>query len=93
MNLTSSLLTDTLQLPYSKVYLTHDQLKLIHTDLWALPKIYTYSLQKEPFLHIDGDVFLFHPFDSNLMESELIAQNVEVATELKHINVNGFNVF
>ena len=74
------LLIDTLQLPYSFVHI-HDQLSLIHPDLWALPKIYTYSLQDQPFLHIDGDVFLFKPFDSSLLAGELIAQNVEEATE------------
>ena len=30
------LLIDTLQLPYSQVYPTHDELSLIHPDLWAL---------------------------------------------------------
>ena len=75
------LLIDTLQLPYSLLHLAHDQLTLIHPDLWALPKIYTYSLQEQPFLHIDGDVFLFNPFDSGFLTGELIAQNVEIATE------------
>ena len=75
------LLIDTLQLPYTETHLSHDHLQLIHPDLWALPKLYTYSLQEEPFLHIDGDVFLFNPFNSNLLKSELIAQNIEVATE------------
>ena len=38
------LLSDILQLPYSEVILSHDKLSLIHPDLWAFPKIYTYSL-------------------------------------------------
>ena len=75
------LLVDVLQLPYSEVHLGSNELTLIHPDLWALPKIYTYSLQEQPFLHIDGDVFLFKPFHPALLEGELIAQNVEVATE------------
>jgi len=75
------LLIDTLQLPYTQVNLAHNKLSLIHPDLWALPKIYTYSLQQEPFLHVDGDVFLFKPFNSRLLEGNLIAQNIEVATE------------
>jgi hypothetical protein len=77
----ADLLIDTLQLPYSEIHLTHDNLQLIHPDLWALPKLYTYSLQEQPFLHIDGDVFLFNQFKSNLLNSELIAQNIEIATE------------
>ena len=75
------LLIDTLQLPYTGVNLAHDKLTLIHPDLWALPKIYTYALQEQPFLHIDGDVFLFKPLNSDLLNGALIAQNVEVATE------------
>ena len=75
------LLIDTMQLPYTEAHLSHDKLTLIHPDLWALPKIYTYSLQKQPFLHIDGDVFLFSQFNSDFLKAELIAQNVEVATE------------
>ena len=75
------LLMDVLQLPYADVCLAHDKLSLVHPDLWALPKIFTYSLQEQQFLHIDGDVFLFKPFDSSLLKGELIAQNVEVETE------------
>jgi len=56
------LLIDTLQLPYSKAYLTHDELIPVHPDLWALSKIHTYSLQEQPFLHIDSDAFIFLPF-------------------------------
>ena len=75
------LLIDMLQLPYAELNLAHDGLTLIHPDLWALPKVYTYSLQEQPFLHVDGDVFLFNLFNSDLFKGELIAQNVEVATE------------
>jgi len=77
----AALLIDTLQLPFNSLILVHDQLTLPHPDLWALPKIYTYSLQEKPFLHIDGDVFLFEPLDSGLLDSDLVAQNKEVATE------------
>ena len=75
------LLIDTLHLPYTEVNLAHDELTLLHPDLWALPKIYTYSLQEQPFLHVDGDVFLFSLFNSGFLKGELIAQNVEIATE------------
>jgi len=79
------LLVDMLQLPYTEVCLTHDKLTLIHPDLWALPKIYTYSLQEQPFLHIDGDVFIFKSLEIGLLKGELIAQNVEVATDNYYI--------
>ena len=28
-------------------------------ELWALPKLYTYSKQHEPFLHVDCDFLLY----------------------------------
>jgi len=77
----AKLLIDTLQLPYTEVHTSHNNLKLIDQRLWALPKLFTYSLQEKPFLHIDGDVFLFDKFDENLLQSLLIGQNIEVATD------------
>jgi len=75
------LLIDDLQLPYTDVYCTHDSLLFPHPNVWALPKIYTYRLQEEPFLHVDGDVFLFDCLPESLLNSGLIAQNREIATE------------
>lgn len=74
------LLIDQLQLPYTEVVCTLDHLKAYHKELWALPKIYSYSQQKEPFLHVDGDVFIWKPFETSLMKADLIAQNMEAAT-------------
>jgi hypothetical protein len=76
----AKLLIDVLDLPYDKVNISHNNLHLINKDLWAIPKIFTYSLQEKPFLHIDGDVFIFSPFPETLLEKELIAQNPENAT-------------
>lgn len=55
----ANLLVDELNLPYNNIQRSHNTLHIIDERLWALPKIYTYSLQNEPFLHVDGDVFLF----------------------------------
>jgi len=77
----AKLLIDDLGLPYSNLYVTHDNLNMANKNLWALPKIFTYSLQDEPFLHLDGDVFLFKELPATLLGSRLIAQNVEEATE------------
>ena len=70
-----------LQLPYFKVDDCLKKLNLADSRLWAFPKLNTYSQQKEPFLHLDGDVFLFKKFDEKLFSSGLIAQNEEIATE------------
>jgi Txe/YoeB family toxin of Txe-Axe toxin-antitoxin module len=79
-DLGAEILIDVLQLPYSEVCITHNNLSIPHNKLWAMPKIYTYSMQKEPFLHVDGDVFLFAPLSENLITMPLIAQNEEEAT-------------
>lgn len=76
----AKLLIDTLQLPYNKVNITHDNLNPVNENLWALPKVFTYSLQEESFLHLDGDVFIFNELPDSLLKSELIAQNIEEAT-------------
>jgi len=44
----ANLLIDTLQLPYSRVNLSHDKFDPIHLDLWTLTKVYTHSLQEQP---------------------------------------------
>ena len=44
---------------------------------WVLRKLYTYSIQEKPFIHVDNDVYLFKAFDSKLTEATLWAQNIE----------------
>lgn len=75
------LLRNELGLPYRNYYITHNDLDIANEHLWALPKIHTYSLQDEPFLHFDGDVFLFDRLPSLLLNADLISQNIEEATD------------
>ncbi|MBB6371520.1 DUF6734 family protein [Chryseobacterium shigense] len=75
------LLITKLGLPYKKVHVVMDELNTFHRDFWALPKIKAYMLQNEPFLHVDGDVFIWEPFPDNLMSEGLISQNLEITTE------------
>ena len=49
--------------------------------LWAMAKIESYGLQTEPFLHIDGDVFIFDYLPQELLTCGIITQNKEYATE------------
>lgn len=79
-NSDAAFLFEKLQLPLKELFLTHDCMNKYPLTLWALPKVYTYSLQKQAFLHVDGDVFIFQPFNKDLIEAGLIAQNMEVAT-------------
>lgn len=75
-----SILIEKLNLPYTKVHIVLDELNNYNKDLWALAKIKTYSLMQEPFLHIDGDVFIWEKFDNNLLSQNLIVQNIETTT-------------
>jgi hypothetical protein len=44
---------------------------------WALGKIWTYASQKEPFVHIDSDVFLWNPLPEKMAQADIFAQNPE----------------
>lgn len=71
------LLINQLHLPYDRVHLVFNEsiMDTIPKDLWALSKIYTYSLQDEPFIHIDGDFIFWSKID---IEKDLVFQNLEV---------------
>lgn len=72
------LLIDKLNLPYKKVRVELDNLDLVQIPgLWVMKKIYSYTLHEEPFLHVDGDVFVYAPFPKELLSGQLIAQNIE----------------
>lgn len=49
----------------------------IDSNLWAIPKLYTYSLQKQPFIHVDIDWYMFEKPDYSVLNGGLIAQNIE----------------
>jgi len=80
-NVSAKMLVDTLKLPYSDVVCNLDSLNIYHPQLWALPKISAYSQQEKPFLHVDGDVFIWKEFENSLLKGGLIAQNLEAATD------------
>ncbi len=69
-----------LQLPYSKTTTVLNMLANRNGALWALGKIYAYGLQKEPFLHVDNDVFIERPFSRRIVTAGLAAQNVQLRT-------------
>lgn len=74
------MLVDTLKLPYTEVKVVYDGFDCL-TCHWALAKVKTYALQNEPFLHIDGDIYVPKPLGADILASPLITQNEEIATE------------
>jgi hypothetical protein len=71
------ILIDELKLPYAELHCDLDRLNGYPPYLWALPKLYAYSVQDSPFLSIDGDAYLWEPLGPDLLKGELIAQNLE----------------
>jgi len=72
------LLIDNLKLPYSHVRIEMDNLNFdCSPQLWVMKKIYSYTLHAEPFLNVDGDVYVFKPFPDEVLSGDLIAQNIE----------------
>ena len=72
------LLIKKLNLPYTSVKVELDKLNHYPDVLWAIGKLYAYSIQDEPFIHADGDVFIWKPFEKRMEEADLIAQHEEV---------------
>ncbi|MCD8078847.1 MAG: hypothetical protein LUF04_00020, partial [Bacteroides sp.] len=75
------LLIDRMELPYDSVRVVLDDINHYPSLLWALGKIYAYSIQDEPFIHVDGDVFIWKKFSEKVEAGQLIAQHKEVGHE------------
>lgn len=67
-----------LELPYDNVQIKLDLLNDYPPGLWALGKIYSYSIQNEPFIHVDSDVYIWDLFSTRIHNARLIAQNIEI---------------
>ena len=81
------LLTDTpgrevlgslLELPYSSISTVLDELPGDYPPgLWSMAKIHAYGLQREPFLHLDGDLVLWERPGEDWLRAPLLCQNIE----------------
>jgi hypothetical protein len=76
------LLIDILELPYSDYHVVFEDIEQFDHSFWAMGKIYVYSLQKKPFIHIDGDIFIWEKFSSIINNAEIFSQNIERNNEL-----------
>jgi len=68
------------QIPFDKVYTILDDLtdKIgLNPQFWAFAKIYVYSLQTVPFIHIDNDVIIWGKLPENILNSKVFFQNKE----------------
>lgn len=72
------ILGDTLGLPYTKVStVLEGKLNDYPPELWSLAKIVAFAEQEAPFLHFDGDFFIWQPVEDRIMQAAVVAQNLE----------------
>lgn len=71
-------LIEKLKLPYSSVRVELDCINTYPSSLWAIGKLYTYGIQNEPFIHVDGDVYIWGKFNAEIESSGLLAQNKDI---------------
>ncbi|KAF2343004.1 DUF6734 family protein [Flavobacterium tistrianum] len=72
------ILIEKLNLPYTKVHVVLDDLNDYPKDLWAVSKIKVYQMQNEPFLHVDGDVFVWESLETKFRNAAVLTQNLEI---------------
>jgi hypothetical protein len=71
------LLIDKYGLVFDKVTNELDCLQESSTYFWVLGKLKAYSLQTEPFIHLDNDVFLWQKPPDHFFSSEVFSQSLE----------------
>lgn len=69
-------LGDVLRLPFAKIHVTLDGFNR-SSALWGAAKVDTYSRQREPFIHLDSDVFLWKPLPQSILEAGVSVQSIE----------------
>ena len=74
------MLVDRLKLPYKEVHVVYDDLAVLPHH-WAIAKIKTYTLQEEPFIHVDGDIYIPNALPDDILKAALVAQNREIGTK------------
>jgi hypothetical protein len=72
-----ALLVDRLGLPFTEVSTELDRLREVDPGWWALGKLVAYSLQDQPFVHLDSDVFLWRPLPARITGAPVLAQHPE----------------
>ncbi|MDY6373128.1 MAG: DUF6734 family protein [Bacteroidales bacterium] len=77
------------KIPYTKIHtdLDCEFIRNLRPEMWAYAKIYTYSIQAEPFLHVDGDVFIWKPFKEELFNGDICVQNIEENLGVYHKSI------
>ena len=73
----ASLLIDCLGLSFAKVSTELNGLADMDAGWWAAGKLYAYSRQTKPFVHIDSDVYCWKQLPAAIEDAPVFAQNPE----------------
>lgn len=71
------LLVDGLGLNFTEVSTVLNGLENQDPDWWMLGKLLTYQQQREPFVHLDSDVYLWKSLPQRLLTAPVLAQHAE----------------
>ena len=61
----------------SDVIICMDEINNVNPIYYAYSKLYVYSLQDKPFLHVDGDTYIFDKLPIDYKNSDLVCQSYE----------------
>jgi hypothetical protein len=73
-----SFMTEELDLKFDQIDIIPLEQSELNEFVWSIYKLYAYSIQNEPFVHIDTDFFMFEKPPKEYLESEIFAQNLEI---------------
>lgn len=73
----AQLLVNDLGLEFDAVDTTLEALHDEDANWWILGKLTAYASQDRPFVHIDGDVYLWRPLPQRLLPAPVLGQNPE----------------
>jgi hypothetical protein len=82
-------LFEELEIPFTKISTELDDLK-VNKKLWILGKIKAYSIQEEPFVHIDNDFILY---EKPIFNSSILVQEFESFNDINHMNGYGDKLY
>ena len=73
----ADLLVNRFGLNFDQVNLALNECQDIPSDVWAAGKLKAYSIQKEPFVHLDYDLFLMKDLPEGFVNGQIIVQSQE----------------
>jgi hypothetical protein len=78
---------------FDDIHVVLDDINDLPSDLWMSGKLYTYSFQKEPFIHLDYDLYLLKPLPHSFQNMPVVVQCEElfIHTDIYSWGINLIN--